>query len=126
MTEYLLIAFAGTLSLCVYMIYTYFDQRLERTLCYMREAIEDMDNRSRQRINILEHKIKDGLQSNSTCTKSYQAKIHKEIEEYHDKCTERFSMVIKRIQVLENPHKTVLEVPKKPIETIKKPRVTHE
>lgn len=96
--EYLLVAAFALNALALYIMYRYFydlycevmqrvnyDEENGRFgLQCVREAIE-------KRIDLLEQTTKDADQANKICCKSMKVQIDKQLEEYRDACTERYS-----------------------------------
>jgi tRNA nucleotidyltransferase/poly(A) polymerase len=107
MTDYFFLFFSTLILSCLF-YYTnkHFEKRFNK---YYKNACEqvltEMDERTRHRLMVIEHKLKDAFQSNATCCKSAQAKLARELKEYSDKSTERLNAIVKRLYVLEGAKK---------------------
>jgi hypothetical protein len=64
----------------LYAIYNYINDCMEQNYIRMHERSNKMHNGFNDRFNLLEQKLKDGLQSNAVCCKSAVANLKKEME----------------------------------------------
>lgn len=86
-TEIALVIVFTLLGTAIFLVYRYFSaviHELTRCIDYHEEngrfALKCEKEAINKRIDLLEHKLKDGLQSNATCSRSSLEKIHARLD----------------------------------------------